>query len=289
MVLRRVWCVFELVQAHLSKLQVHLALNPAQRVVFLRFLEQIGSHNDFTDAIGLIKLSACSSSHEGDLKWLSEDLNRSPGCADIERSIVCVMRSWLLLQLRQQLRSAPVNSPAASKWMILIGELLTDSGEIETAAAMYQAALPLLQSSYGTTHARTIGCSWELAKLLVKLERYAESMPLLTLCLDTKKALLGASHDSVLTLQHTLGSVLMAQREHTRAETCFVISLTSLRDTHGENDFRTAAAAAALADLYATPPLFHCIIVTFEQVQQDGQASSGSQVVQVVLFSTDVT
>jgi tetratricopeptide (TPR) repeat protein len=250
-VLRRVWCVFELVQAHLSNFQVHLALNPAQRIVFLRFLEQIGSHKDFTDAIGLIKLSNCSSTHEGDFNWLSEELNRSPGSADIEHSIFCVMRAWLLVQLRQQLRSSTANSPTASKWMILIGELLADSGETDTAAAMYQAALPLLQSSCGSTHARTIGCCWELAKLLVKLERYAESTPLLTLCLDTKKALLGASHESVLTLQHTLGSVLMAQRDYARAETCFVISLTSLRDTHGENDFRTAAAAAALADLYS--------------------------------------
>jgi hypothetical protein len=68
--------------------------------------------------------------------------------------------------------------------------------------------------------------------------------------LEVKKALLGSSNDSVLTLQHTLGSVLVSLREFERAETLFVVSLTSLRQLYGDDDVRTAAAASALADLY---------------------------------------
>lgn len=76
-------------------------------------------------------------------------------------------------------------------------------------------------------------------------------MPLLSLCFETKKALLGSTNESVLTLQHTLASVYAALREHSQAETLFVISLTSVRQLYGENHVRTAAAAAALADLYS--------------------------------------
>jgi hypothetical protein len=145
-----------------------------------------------------------------------EDLSRTPGAAALEHAITSVLRGWLLLQLQQQLASsitAHHNAPDVTKWMILIGELLADSGEISAAVAMFQDALQRLQSCFGPQHARVISCSWELSKLLVKLERYRESVPLLTNCFETKKAILGASNDSVLTVQHTLASVLATLRE----------------------------------------------------------------------------
>jgi tetratricopeptide (TPR) repeat protein len=251
--LQRTWCVFELVQAHMNKFPVFLALAPAQRVIFLRFLEDLASHNEFYDAVGRVRLQQIKCTREDDHHWLIGCLTRSPGVASADECVEGVLRGWLLHQLRQQLASsqaAASSPPIVAKWMILIGELLADSDEKELAASMLEDALPLLQSYFGPQHARTISCSWTLAKLLVKLEKYSESVPLLTHCLEVKKALLGSSNDSVLTLQHTLGSVLVSLREFERAETLFVVSLTSLRQLYGDDDVRTAAAASALADLY---------------------------------------
>jgi hypothetical protein len=252
--LLRTWCLFELERAHRSSFPVFLALVPAQRVIFLRFLEQLGSHKEFSDAIGRIQLDQSACSRHDDKQWLLQELEQPPGSAGVERSVVCALRGWLLRQLRQQFvssQAAPVDAAASTKWMSLIAELLADADEKEEAAAMYQDALVLIRGLCGPQHARTISCCWELAKLLVKLERYKDSVPLLSICFETKKALLGPANESVLTLQHTLASVYAALREDAQAETLFVTLLTSVRQLYGENHVRTAAAAAALADLYS--------------------------------------
>lgn len=213
---RRTWCLFELSRAHAGSLPVFLALAPSQRIIFLRFIEELSSHRDFYDAMGRIELSQSACSHPDDHDWLQEDLSQTPGAAALEHAITSVLRGWLLLQLQQQLASsltANHGAPDVAKWMLLIGELLADSGETSAAVAMYQDALQRLQGCFGPQHARVISCSWALSKLLVKLERYDESVPLLTNCFETKKAILGASNDSVLTVQHTLASVLTTIRE----------------------------------------------------------------------------
>ena len=183
--LQRTWCLFELEHAHRSSFPVFLALVPAQRVLFLRFLQQLGSHKEFSEAIGRVQLEQSACSRCSDRQWLlqelepnTSELQRPAESAGVERSVVCVLRGWLLLQLRQQLAStqaAPIDAAASAKWMSLIAELLADADEKEEAAAMYQDALVLIRSLCGPQHARTISCSWELAKLLVKLERYARS------------------------------------------------------------------------------------------------------------------
>ena len=252
--LGRTWCLFELVQAHTSNFPVFVALVPAQRIIFLRFLEELASHKHFSDAIGRALLRQSKCSRNDDHAWLLQDLERSPGAADVEQCVESVVRGWLLMQLQQQLassQSATGDKSAITKWMTLIGELLVDTGQVEAAVSMYQDALPLLHSTFGQQHARTISCSWALAKLLVRLERYNESVPLLTRCFETKKALLGPANESVLTLQNTLGSVLTSLREFGRAETMFVVSLTALRQLFGGSDVRTATAASALAGLYS--------------------------------------
>ena len=252
--LHRTWCLFELVQANMRKFPVFVALVPAQRIVFLRFLEELASHKHFSDATGRALLHQSKCTRDDDQAWLLQDLERSPGAAVVEQGVESVLRGWLLLQLRQQLASSQAaagDRSAITKWMTLIGELLVDTDEIEAAVSMYRDALTLLQSTFGPQHARSISCSWALAKLLVKLERHKESVPLLTHCFETKRALLGPSNDSVLTLQHTLGSVLTSLCEYERAETMFVVSLTALRQSYGENDARTATAASALAGLYS--------------------------------------
>jgi hypothetical protein len=252
--LRRTWCIHELAGAHAKNLPVFMALVPAQRVGFLRFLEELGTHKEFSDAIGRIQLQQSSCTRNDDSSWLLQDLNRSLGETGVELSVISALRGWLLRQLRQQLASSQAASnegAAVAKWMTLIAELLADTGEREEAVSMYRSALALIVSSCGPQHARAISCSWELAKLLVKLEKYNESVPLLTLCYETKKNLLGSTNESVLTLQHTLASVLSSLREFAQAEILFVLSLTSSRQMYGENHVRTATAAAALADLYS--------------------------------------
>jgi tetratricopeptide (TPR) repeat protein len=269
--LHRTWCLFELSRAHAHSLPVFLALVPAQRVIFLRFIDELGSHKDFADAVGRAQLLQSKSTRGDDHAWLLQELAQSPGAAALEQCIADVLRGWLLLQLQQQLASslaAAQDVPTTTKWMILIGELLADAGDKGAAVSMFQDALQRLHSFFGPRHARTISCSWELAKLLIKLERYSDSLPLLTHCFETKKELLGASNDSVLTVQHTLASVLATLRQYAifsmhptfryhfparfeSAETLFVVSLTSLKQLYGDNHVRTAAAAAALADLYS--------------------------------------
>jgi hypothetical protein len=54
--LRRTWCLFELARAHAGNLPVFLALVPAQRIIFLRFIEELGCHKDFYDAMGRIEV-----------------------------------------------------------------------------------------------------------------------------------------------------------------------------------------------------------------------------------------
>ena len=217
-------------------------------------LEELASHKHFSSATGRALLRQSKCSRDDDHAWLLQDLERLPGAVGVEQGVDSVLRGWLLMQLRQQLASSQAaagNKSAITKWMTLIVELLVDTDEIEPAVFMYREALTLLQSTFGPQHARSISCSWALAKLLVKLERYKESVPLLTQCFETKRALLGPSNDSVLTLQYTLGSVLASLCEYGRAETLFVVSLTALRQSHGEKDARTAAAASALASLYS--------------------------------------
>jgi hypothetical protein len=200
--LQRTWCLFELEHAHRSSFPVFLALVPAQRVLFLRFLQQLGSHKEFSDAIGRVQLEQSACSRCSDRQWLlqelepkTSELQRPAESAGVERSVVRALRGWLLLQLRQQLAStqaAPIDAAASAKWMSLIAELLADADEKEEAAAMYQDALVLIKGLCGPQHARTISCSWELAKLLVKLERYARSgfsqRNIVTLCTGTATA-----------------------------------------------------------------------------------------------------
>ena len=290
LLLRRTWCLYEVMQALSYSRELILSTCPSPLLDVTK--PMAAAVADVASAVKAFKpdIEASAASSEADKAWLLRAVSAAhpSGAAWLNEQVGQVLLHWLAQEVLSEMQQADA-PPAPVAALRALAALLELLGNIDLAHKQFVNALQAARDQLGTHHTLTLALTHDLACLQAKhLQLFGEAEELLRAALAGRQELLGAEHDDTLETALALARLLQADSRTEEAEALFRRALSGSLLRNGPAHRLTLVAANLLALLLQAKGALPEAHVLLSRTLATGLKTLGSKHLDVLVWRNNM-